>query len=161
AAVEQHLLRDLRGRRLVLEHRGGILRLDIRHGVGAALIANQERIAVGEVPRALGAAMRHHLAAIGVVGFAGGNAFGDDPARSVLAEVEHLGAAVDLLAAVRNRDRIELAVGIVAAQDAARIFPGDGRSGLDLGPGDLRAVAAAVGALGDEIVYAALAFGVA
>src|SRR5689334_9316208 len=64
AAVEQHLLGNLRGRRLVLEHRGGVLRLDIGHGVGAALIADQERVAVGEVPRALGAAVRHHLAAV-------------------------------------------------------------------------------------------------
>src|SRR5690606_10536011 len=44
-----------------------------------------------------------------------------------------------------------------ALQQARRIFPGDGRAGLDLGPADLRAVAAAVGALGDEVVDAALA----
>src|SRR6185369_11058703 len=134
--------------------------LDIGHGVGAALVADQERVAVGEVARTLGLAVRHHLAAVGVVGFAGGNALGDDPARRVLAEVEHLGAAVDLLAAIRNRDRIEFTAGIVAAQDAARVLPGDGRAGLDLGPGDLRTIAAAVAALGDEIVDAALAVGV-
>ena len=43
----------------------------------------------------------------------------------------------------------------------ARIFPGDRRAGLDLRPRDLRARAAAVAALGDEVVDAALAFGVA
>ena len=68
---------------------------------------------------------------------------------------------IDLLMAVRHGDRIELAPRIVAAQDAGRILPGDRRAGLDLRPGDLRAVAAAVAALGDEIVDAALAFGVA
>ena len=62
---------------------------------------------------------------------------------------------------LRDRDRVELAARIVAAQDAARIFPGDGRAGFDLGPGNLGVLAAAVAALGDEVVDAALAFGVA
>ena len=85
----------------------------------------------------------------------------DDAAGRVLAQVNHLGAAVDLLMAVRDRDRIELAARIVAAQDATRIFPGDRRPGFDLGPGDFRIVAAAVATLGDEIVDAADAFGIA
>src|ERR1700712_486371 len=100
-------------------------------------------------------------AAIGVLRDAGGDALGDDPARGVLAEMNHLGAGIDLLVTVRNRDRVKLAARIVAAQDATRIFPGDRRAGLDLGPGNLRIVAAAVAALGDEIVDAALAFGIA
>ena len=109
------------------------------------------------VARALGAAMRHHLAAIGIAGAAGGDALGDDPARGVPAEMQHLGAGIHLLASVGDRDRIELAARIVAAQDAARIFPGDGGPGLDLRPGNLRVPAAAVAALGHEIVDAALA----
>src|SRR5262245_32169532 len=75
--------------------------------------------------------------------------------------MQHLGAAVDLLVAVGNRDRVELTARIVAAQDAARILPGAGRTGLDLGPGDLEGAAAAVATLGDEIVDAALAFRIA
>ena len=63
----------------------------------------------------------------------------------------------DLLIAVRHRDRIELAARVVAAQDAARILPGDGRAGLDLRPGDLGVAAAAVAALGHEVIDAALA----
>ena len=51
--------------------------------------------------------------------------------------------------------RIELADRVVAAQDHARIFPGDRRAGLDLGPGNPRARAAAVAALGHEVVDAA------
>ena len=102
-----------------------------------------------------------HLTAIGVVGVAGRDALGDDAARRVLAEMQHLGAGIDLLVPVRDRDRIELAARIVAAQDAARIFPGDRRAGLELGPGDLRARAAAVAALGHEVVDAALALRVA
>src|SRR5262249_38479354 len=92
---------------------------------------------------------------------AGRDALRDDPARRVLAEVDHLGAGVDLLVAVRNRDRVELAAGVLAAQDAARILPGDGRAGFDLRPGNLRVLAAAIAPLGDEIVDAALAFAVA
>src|SRR5271163_4248771 len=105
--------------------------------------------------------MRRDEAAIGVLRHAGGDALGDDPAGRVLAEMDHLGAGIDLLVAVRNRDRIELAARIVAAQDAARIFPGDRRTGLDLGPGNLRIVAATIAPLGDEIVDAALALGIA
>src|SRR5690606_5128180 len=64
---------------------------------------------------------------------------------------------IDLLLAVGNGDRIELAARAVATQDAARIFPGDRRAGLDLGPGDLGILATAIATLGDEIVDAALA----
>src|SRR5262249_60675829 len=97
----------------------------------------------------------------GVLRTAGRDALGDDPARGVLAAMQHLGAAIDLLETVRDRDRVELAARIIAAQDAARIFPGDRRSRLDLGPGDLGVLAAAVATLGDEVVDAALALGVA
>src|SRR5215470_10053841 len=50
-AVEQHVFGNLRGGRLVLEHSRGVLGLDIGHGVGAALIADQKRIAIGEIAR--------------------------------------------------------------------------------------------------------------
>src|SRR3954451_23137779 len=105
--------------------------------------------------------MRRDEPAIGVLRLAGGDALGDDAARRVLAEMDHLGARVDLLIAVRDRDRVEFTTRIVAAQDAAWILPGDRRTGLDLGPGDLGIVAAAVTPLGDEIVDAALAFRIA
>src|SRR4029077_14947163 len=49
----------------------------------------------------------------------------------------------------------------IAAQDAARVLPSDGRAGLDLRPGDLRAFTPAIAALGDEIVDAAFALLVA
>src|SRR5262245_39725231 len=123
----------------------------------AAVIADQQRIAIGEIAGAGRLAVGAHEAPVGVVGTPGGDALGGDPARGILAEVENRRAVIDLLAAVRDRDRIELAPGIVAAQDAARIFPGDGGAGLDLGPGNFRVLAAAVAALGHEIVDAAAA----
>src|SRR6185369_499605 len=48
-----------------------------------------------------------------------------------------------------------------ALEDAARIFPGDRAAALDLGPRHLGAIAAAQGALGDEIEDTAAAFLVA
>src|SRR5216683_2031485 len=70
-AVEQRLLGDLRRRGLVLEHGGRILRLDIWHRMRPALIADQKRVAIGEVARAAGSAMRRDQAPIGVVGMPG------------------------------------------------------------------------------------------
>src|SRR3981189_2120389 len=126
-----------------------------------AFVADQQRIAGGKIARAGGLAVRGDEAAIGVLRNARRDALGDDPAGGVLAEMDHLGAGIDLLVAVGDRDRVKLAARIVAAQDAARIFPGDGRAGLHLGPGNLRIVAAAVAALGDEVVDAAFAFRIA
>ncbi len=78
-----------------------------------------------------------------------------------LADMDHLGAGIGLLAVVGHRDRIELADAVVAMQHAGRILPGDRRAGLHLRPGDLAARAAAGAALGDEVVDAAAAFRVA
>src|SRR6185295_6882286 len=91
----------------------------------------------------------------GIVRLARADALGNDARASVLAQVDHLGAGVGLLEIVGDGDGIEFADRIVAAQDAARIFPGNGRAGLDLRPGNLGAVTAAIAALGDEIVDAA------
>src|SRR5206468_2929841 len=99
-----------------------------------------------------------HLAAVGVLALGGGDALGDDGARRVLADVDHLRAGVGLLAERRQRHRIELADRTVPLQDAARVLPGDGRAGLDLRPRDLRVHPAAGAALRDEVVDAALAF---
>ena len=67
----------------------------------------------------------------------------------------HLGAGVGLLPVVGDGDRVELALAVVAAQDAGRVLPRHGRAGLDLGPHHLGPRLAAVGALGDEVVDAA------
>src|ERR1700690_4417139 len=94
-------------------------------------------------------------ATISVGAAAGGNALGDDRGARVLADVDHLGAGVGLLHIAGHGDRIELAHRVVAAQDATGIFPGDRGAGFHLGPGNVRVVAAAFAALGDEVVDAA------
>ena len=75
--------------------------------------------------------------------------------------MDHLGAGVGLLIVVGQRHGIKFAHGIVALQNAARIFPGDGGAGLDLRPGNFGVLARALAALGDEVVDAAFAFFVA
>src|SRR5437660_6041961 len=57
-AIEQHVLGDFRRRRLVLEGPRRILRLHIVHGVRAAFVADQERVAGGVVARARCLAVR-------------------------------------------------------------------------------------------------------
>src|SRR3546814_14100624 len=52
-------------------------------------------------------------------------------------------------------DRIEFADRGIAAQDAARIFPGHRRAGLDLRPRDLARHTTTIAAFGDEVVDAA------
>src|SRR5215469_9824585 len=91
----------------------------------------------------------------------GRNALGNDAARGIAAKMYHLGAGIDLLAAVGDRNRVELSARIVTAQDAARVFPGDGRTGFDLGPGNPRTVALATSPLGNEVEDAAAPLGIA
>src|SRR5882724_6257721 len=83
---------------------------------------------------------------------AGGNTLGYDGAASVLAHMNHLGAGVGLLVMIGERNRIELADRVVAAQHAARIFPRDRRSGLNLRPRDSGIDAFAQAALRDKVV---------
>ncbi len=96
---------------------------DIGHGVRAAAVADQQAVALGEIAGAFGLFVDRDEAAIGVVGLPRADAFGDDPAFGALAEVDHLGAGVGLLAAIGDGDGIELTHAVIAAQDAGRIFP--------------------------------------
>src|ERR1700730_13420205 len=75
--------------------------------------------------------------------------------------MDHLGAGIDLLTPVGNRDRIEFAARIVAAQNAGRIFPGNRGSGFDLSPGDLGIRAPAIAALSYAIIDPAAAVRIA
>ncbi len=86
---------------------------------------------------------------------AGGDALRDDRAAGVAPDVDHLGAGIGLLVMIGERHRVELADGVLAGEDAARVLPGDRRAGLDLRPADPRIGAAAFAALGHEVVDAA------
>ena len=68
--------------------------------------------------------------------------------------MNHLGAGVGLLVVARDGHGIEFAGSAAACKDAGGVFPGDGRAGLDLCPGEFGIVSAAEAALGDEVVDA-------
>src|SRR5690606_6382962 len=108
-AVEHLVVADLGGGGLVLDGRGRVLHLDVGEGVRAALLADQQAVALGVVARALGAGGDLDQAAVGVLAAAGADALADDLALGALADVDHLGAGVGLLAVVGERDRVELA----------------------------------------------------
>src|SRR5690606_2553407 len=146
---------NLGGGGLVFDGSAGVLHLDVGEGVGAALLADQQRVALGVVARAIGAGSHLDQAAVGVLATAGADALGDDLALGALADVDHLGAGVGLLTMVAQCHGVERADRIVAKQHAGRVVPGDRRAGFHLRPGDFGARATAFGTLGDEVVDAA------
>src|SRR5205085_4444634 len=139
----------------------GIAHVDVREGVCAAAIADQQRVALRIVARAFGSGRHVNEPAIALLAFARRDALGDDRARRILSEMQHLGAGVGLLAIVGDGNRIEFAYRVVALKNAARVFPGDRRAGLDLRPRNLGMRAGTFAALGHEVVDAAATFLVA
>src|SRR5207249_8144960 len=131
---------------------GAVAHVDVREGMGAALVADQHRVALRVVAGLLRALEDLHEAAVGVLAAPGRDALRHDGRAGVLAHVDHLGARVRLLAVVGHGHGVELADGVVALQDAAGILPGDRGAGLHLGPGDLGAPAATRAALGHKVV---------
>ncbi len=126
-----------------------------------AVLAEQQAVALGEVAHAFRLRRNADEAAIGVLALAGRDALGHDGRAAALAIVDHLGAGIGLLVIVGDGDRVELADRILTIEHAARILPRHGRAGFDLGPADLAAFALAQRAFGDEVVYPALALGIA
>src|SRR2546427_2133401 len=155
-AVEELVVPDLRGRRLVLELGRGLVHLDVGERVGPALVADQEGVALGVVPRVHRALVDLHPPAVRVLPVARADPLRDDRAPCVLPDVEHLRPRVRLLPVVRDRDGVALPDGVVPLEDTARILPGDRAPGLDLGPGDLRVPPEGLPALRDEVVDPAL-----
>ena len=145
----------------MLDLRAGVLHLDIGHGVRAALIAQEQAVALGEVAHAARGRADADEAAIGVVRLARRNPLGDDRRAAVLAVMDHLGAGVGLLEIVGDRDRVELAHAVFAVEHAGGVFPRHRRAGFDLRPRDLGTIPLTQRALGDEVVDAALALGIA
>src|SRR5579862_4523542 len=160
-AIEELVLTDLGGRGLVFDARRAVADLHVGEGVRAAPIADEQRVALRVIARAARALHDLHQPAIRVLSLPGGNGLGENRALGLPADVDHLRPGVGLLHVVGERDGVELADGVVALQDAARVFPRDRRTGLDLGPRDLRILLEADAALGDEVVDPALALSVA
>src|SRR3954462_6728125 len=68
--IEDLVLADLGGGRLVLGGAGGVLHVDVREGVGPAPVSDQHRIALRIVARARGAGQHFDLAAVAVLALA-------------------------------------------------------------------------------------------
>ena len=137
---------------------GGVANLDVGHRVGAALVADEQRVALGEIPGVVGSG--HHLdqAAVGGAALSGRDALGDDGALGVLPDVNHLGAGVGLLVVVHQGHRVELSYRVVSLQDDTGVLPSYGRAGLNLGPGYFGVPSCRFAPLGDEVVDPALPF---
>src|SRR5690606_6492642 len=121
--VEELVFADLGGRRLVLDARRALPRLDIRERTRAAAIAEQQRIALRVVPCAFRGRHDPDEPAICVLSSARGDALRDDRARRVAADMDHLRAGIGLLEVVRDGDGVELADRVLAAEDTARVLP--------------------------------------
>src|SRR5438876_713919 len=155
--VEELVFTDLRGGSLMLHAGARVPHLDVRESVGAALVADQKRVALRVVACPSGALHDLYLAPIGVLAVASRDALGDDGAARVLADVDHFGPGISLLVIVGEGNRVELAHRVLTLQDAARILPGNGGTGLHLRPGDLRVHTQALAPLGHEVEDPALA----
>ena len=108
-AVEELVVGDFGGCGFVLDNGGFVVHLDVGIGVCAALAAHQEGVALGIVAGIGGTFGNFDKPTIGVVAFAGRDAFGDDGGFGVFAEMYHFGACVGLLMVVGDCHGIEFA----------------------------------------------------
>src|SRR6185436_8459332 len=73
-AVKDLVLANLRRTGFVFDPSRGVLHLDVGKGVRAAFVAQQERVALREIPRIDRAFQNLHLPAVTVLAVSGGNA---------------------------------------------------------------------------------------
>lgn len=107
-AIEDLVFTDLAGAGFVFHLGGRVLHFDVREGVGSTAITQQHRIALGVVAGIVCTFVDLHQATVGVLAIACRDAFADDGAAGILAQVNHLGASVGLLLALSESDRVEL-----------------------------------------------------
>lgn len=142
----------------------GVGRVDSEggEGVGAALLADEHGVALGVVTGSYCFGSDVDEAAVGILGAVCGDAFRDDCGACIFSDVDHFGSGIGLHGSCCEGHGVELADRVVALEDAAGVFPGNGGSGFDLGPGDLGVISEAFAPFCDEVIDAALScFGVA
>ncbi len=121
-----------------------------------AFVAQQQGITLGVVAGVFSSLQYFYQAPVCVASMPGGDSLRDDGAFGVFTDVDHLGPGIGLLVIIGQSHGVELAHCIITPQNTAGIFPGDGRSGLHLCPGDSGAGLPAITAFGDKIVDATL-----
>src|SRR5690606_12238664 len=125
-AQEHLLVADLGGGGFVFHDGRFVLAFDVREGVGATAVADQQRVALGKVARTFRTRAEFHQPAVGVGAPSCRDALGNDGALGVFAKVDHLGAGVGLLEVMGQRDGVEFAHAVFTTQHAARVLPGNG-----------------------------------
>ena len=155
--VEQLIFANAAGRCFVFGLGACVCDGDVGERMGGALGSHEHAVALGVVAGACSGLADAHFATVGVARVVGADAFRNDRALGVLANVDHLRAGVGLHVAVCEGDAVEFAHRIVALQNAARVLPRDGGTCFDLCPADAAVLARALAALGDEVVHATCA----
>ena len=153
--VEKLVFADAAGGGFVFGSGAGVCHGDVGERVCCALVAYQHAVALGVVAGACGRLTNAHFAAVGVAAVVSADTLTDNRALGVFANVDHLGAGIGLHVPVGEGYAVEFSHGVVAQQHAARVFPGDGGTGLYLRPTDATVLAGALAALGDKVVHAA------
>ena len=99
-AVEELILIDLRGSRLMLHDGRVIAYVCIRIGVRPAVVAQEKAVALRVVARILCRGCYGDQSALAVLATTGGDTLGDDRAAGIASEMNHLRAGVRLLIVV-------------------------------------------------------------
>src|SRR5262245_7431906 len=124
ATVKDLVLADPGSRGFVFDLGGGILNFEVREGMGPALVAHQQRIALGVVAGTVSALENLDHSPVRILAMPGGDTFGDYRALCIFADMDHLGAGVGLLEVVGDSHRVEFTDGVIAHQYTARVLPG-------------------------------------
>ena len=91
-------------------------------GIGVAVAIDEQGVAFGVVFAAFEVLRDVNEATISAASFTNGDGFADDVAGGVIGGVDHLGASVLMLAAVRQSDADDFATGALAFHDDAWVF---------------------------------------
>src|SRR6201999_3415314 len=149
--VEELIRTDLGDGGLVAHRDVVLAAVDVRVGVAAADRIHQQRIAFHAGPGTVRTLVHLNQAAVGRATAAAGDRLGDDVARRVGCQVQHLGAGVLVLALAGERDRKYLAFGVLAGHPDGRIL--HGHLGADVAVDPFHGGAGfRPGPLGDQVV---------
>src|SRR5690606_23770485 len=145
----------------MFEGSGVIFGFYIRKSMSPAAITYQHGITLGEVSGIGGLGSYLYQATVAVLAVTGRNAFGNNPASGVGANMVHFGTGIGYLLSFGHRHTVKLSVTIIAHQNHTRVFPGNGRSCFYLGPRNMGIFSFTNAALGNKVVHSAFSFFIA
>ena len=125
-----------------------------------AFIAQQQGVALAIVAGIVRLLGYTHQPTIRILAPSGRNTFADNSTAGILSKMNHLCTGICLLIVVGDRHTVKFRRRVVTGKDARGIFPGNGRTGFHLCPGQFAVYALAVPALRYKVIDAALTFGI-